>query len=88
MPLTEREKELTARYLLAHPEDIPVYLRQRRWEELAAVVEYAKQDAPQSLTHTDPALYRMLRQQVTEFRSRGWDSLNLSQLRLLAQRAR
>ena len=63
---------------------VPVYLKQRRWEELAALVELADNDAPRSLTHTDPALYRMLRQQITEFRLRGWSCLNLQKLKELA----
>jgi hypothetical protein len=85
MPLTSRQRELTARHLLAHLEQIPVYLKQQKWEELAAVVEFAQKDAPQSLTHTDPALYRMLRQQITDFRLRGWSCLNLKKLQELAE---
>jgi len=84
MPLTARQRELTARHLLAHPEQIPVQLKQRRWQELAALVEFAEKDAPPSLTHTDPALYRMLRQQITEFRLRGWSCLDLKKLQELA----
>ena len=84
MALTFRQRELTARHLLAHPEQIAVYLKQRRWEELAALVEFAENDAPRSMTHTDPALYRMLRQQITEFRLRGWSCLNLKKLKELA----
>ena len=84
MPLTARQKELTARGLLARPDQIPVYLKQRRWEDLAALVEFAEKDAPRSLTQTDPALYRLLRQQITEFRLRGWSCLNLHKLRELA----
>jgi hypothetical protein len=84
MALTFRQRELTARHLLAHPEQIAVYLKQRRWEELAALVEFAENDAPRSVTHTDPALYRMLRQQITEFRLRGWSCLNLKKLKELA----
>ena len=84
MPLTARQRELAARHLLAHLEEIPVYLKNRQWEELAAVVEFAEKDAPSSLTHTDPALYRMLRQQITEFRLRGWSCLSLKKLRALA----
>ena len=84
MRLTARQRELTARYLLAHPEQIPVYLKQRRWEELAALVEFADNDAPLSLAHTDPALYQVLRQQITEFRLRGWSCLNLQKLKELA----
>jgi hypothetical protein len=80
MPLTARQRELTARYLLSHPEEVAVYLKQRRWEELASVVEFASKDAPFSLIHTDPALYRLLREQITEFRLRGWSCLNLDKL--------
>jgi hypothetical protein len=85
MPLTARQCELTARHLLAHPEQIPVQLKQRRWQELAALVEFAEKDAPRSLTHTDPALYRMLRQQITEFRLRRWSCLDLKKLKELAE---
>jgi hypothetical protein len=49
-----------------------------------ALVEFAEKDAPRSLTHTDPALYRMLRQQITEFRLRGWSCLDLKKLKELA----
>ena len=87
MPLTARQSELTARHLLAHPEQIPVYLKQRRWDELAALVEFAERDAPKSLTHTDPALYRTLREQITEFRLRGWSCLSLEKLKELAEAA-
>ena len=79
-----RQRELTARYLLAHPDQIPVFLKQRKWAELAALVEYAAHDAPLSLVYTDPALYRLLRQQITEFRLRGWCCLSLKKLQELA----
>ena len=87
MALTARQRELTARHLLAHLEQIPVYLKQQRWEELAALVEFAEKDAPRSLTHTDSALYRTLRQQITEFRLRGWSCLNLKKLNELAEQS-
>jgi hypothetical protein len=84
MSLTARQRELAARHLLAHPEQIPVYLKERRWEQLAALVEFAQKDALPSLIHTDPALYRVLRQQITEFRLRGWSCLSLKKLKELA----
>jgi hypothetical protein len=84
MPLSPREKELTARHLLAHPEEIPVWLKDRKWRELAALVEFAGHDASPSLAQTDPALYRLLRRQITEFHLRGWSCLNLASLRKLA----
>lgn len=85
MPLTARQRELTARHLLAHPDEVPVYLKQRQWEEVAALVEFAARDAPLSLAHTDPALYRLLRQQITDFRLRGWSCLSLKALQHLAE---
>ena len=84
MSLPARQRELMARHSLAHAEQIPVCLKERRWEELAALVEFAEKDAPRSLTHTDPALYRMLREQITEFRLRGWTCLDLGKLKELA----
>lgn len=86
MPLTARQRELAARHLLAHPEQIPVRLKQRKWDELAALVDFAAKDAPPDLAQTDPALYRFLRQQITEFRIRGWSCLSLRTLQKLAER--
>ena len=84
MPMTPRQKELVARHLLAHQTEIPMYLKERRWQELAALVEFANNDAPQSLIPTDPALYETLRQQITKYRLCGWSCLNLKRLRELA----
>ncbi len=63
-------------------------LRQRRWGELAVLAQFARDDAPSSLVHTDPALYRMLRQQITEFRLRGWSCLDVEALQRLDAGAR
>ncbi len=57
-----------------------VYLKERRWEQLAALVEFAEKDALPSLIHTDPALYRVLRQPITEFPLRGWSGRRLPYL--------
>ena len=73
-----------ARHLLAHQAEIPSYLKARRWEELAALGEFAKKDAPEELIPTDPALYQTLRQQITRFRLTGWSYLSLNRLRELA----
>ena len=78
--MTHRQREIAARHLLSHPEEIPIRLNQRKWEELSALVEFAAKDAPVSLAHTDPALYRLLRQQITEFHLRGWSCLSLKKL--------
>lgn len=82
--MTAREEELVARHLLAHPEEVDVYLKQRRWAEVAALVRYARRDVPVELAATDPALFRTLREQVTRFFLRGGDVL--SPEKLLAQR--
>jgi hypothetical protein len=84
MALNARERELAARYLLAHPEQIPISLKERKWRGLAALVEFAERDAPPSTAHADPALYRLLRRQITEYHLRGWSCLNLKKLRELA----
>lgn len=82
--MTAREAELAARFLLANLDQIPVYIRERRWRELVAVVRFAEKDAPLSLIGTDNAQYRFLWAQITEFRIRGWRRLNLAKLEELA----
>lgn len=78
--MTAREEELVARHLLAHPEEVDVYLKQRRWAEVAALVRYARRDVPVELAATDPALFRTLREQITRFFLRGGDVLSLEKL--------
>jgi hypothetical protein len=82
--MTPREEELTARHLLEHPDQLGVYLKDRRWAELAALVRYVKQDVPHELAMTDPALYKTLREAVTRFYLRGGGGLNLHKLEELA----
>ena len=78
--MTAREEELVARHLLAHPEEVDVYLKQRRWVEVAALVRYARRDVPVELAATDPALFRTLREQITRFFLRGGDVLSPEKL--------
>lgn len=82
--MTAREEELTARHLLEHPEELGIYLKEKRWAEVAAVVRYARRDVPPDLAATDPALYRTLREGVTRFFLRGGGALNLAKLEALA----
>jgi hypothetical protein len=84
--MTPRQRELAARYLLAHPDQIPVCLKERRWDELAALVEFADKDVPPDLAQTDPALYRVLRQQITDFHLRGWSCLSPAALQALVEK--
>lgn len=82
--MTAREAELTARALLADQAQIDVYLRQKRWAELAALVRFTQRDVPVQLAQTDPALYRQLREQITRFFLRGGDVFSLQKLEGLA----
>jgi hypothetical protein len=83
--MNAREEELTARDLLANPSQVDVYLRQKRWAELAALVRFVQRDVPVQLAQTDPALYRQLREQITRFFLRGGDVFSLKKLETLAR---
>jgi len=83
--MNAREDELIARALLADQSQIDVYLRQKRWGELAALVRFARRDAPAQLAQTDPALYRQLREQITRFFLRGGDTFSLKKLETQAR---
>ena len=82
--MNAREEELIARALLADQEQIDIYLAQKRWPELAALVRFARRDVPLQLAQTDPALYRQLREQITRFFLRGGDVFSLKRLEMLA----
>jgi hypothetical protein len=79
-----RERELVARHLLAHQEEIPGLIANRDWERLVCLAEFIANDVPRELAATDPALYRTLRSQVTELHIKGFGALNLEALRKLA----
>lgn len=83
--MNAREEELTARALLADQAQIDVSLREKRWPELAALVRFAQRDVPVQLAQTDPALYRLLREQITRFFLRGGDVFSLPKLEALAR---
>jgi len=44
--MISRQSELVARWLLSNPEQIPVRLHQKRWGELAALVDFVGKGAP------------------------------------------
>ncbi|MEO8354111.1 MAG: hypothetical protein ABI680_20475 [Chthoniobacteraceae bacterium] len=78
--MNPREEEITARALLADQDLIDIYLHQRRWAELAALVRYVQRDVPAALATTDPALYRQLCEQITHFHLRGGACFSLPDL--------
>ena len=86
--LAGREKHVTAIRLLLDMKEFSRALHQKRWSELAAAVEYAQHDAPESLAQTDPALYRALRAAITEYHLRGYSALDLVKIQALAQKAK
>ena len=79
-----RETEITAQTLLTRPDGIASALKERRWADVGAAVEFAEADLPKDLAITDPALYRTLREAITRFYLRGGGALNLEKLRRLA----
>ena len=82
--MTAREEELIARQLLARQELIDVYLKEKRWAEVAALVRFARREVPPALASTDPALYKTLRGQITRFFLNGGAVLSLARLEQLA----
>jgi len=83
-----RNDELTARQILAHPEQLGIALKERRWADVASLVAFVQeQNVFHDLAMTDAALYRTLRQQITRFYLRGGGTLNLKKLLQLADQA-
>jgi len=82
--MNAREEELTARHLLEHQEEIDICFKNKEWAKLAALVRYVQHDAPKSLIHTDPALYRHIRECITRFHLRGGGAFSLKKLEALA----
>ena len=81
IPVNGRKAEMNAIYLLTHPDQIGVYLAEKRFAEVADLADYVKRDVPLELAHTDPALFRTLRKAVTELHCRGYGALNGRALR-------
>ena len=80
-----RQDELTARQMLAHPEQLGHELKERHWGKVAALITFIHEfNSSHDLAMTDAALYRTLRQQITTFYLRGGGALNLNKLRELA----
>ena len=82
--MTARDEELIARSLLARQELIDVYLKEKRWAEIAALVRYSQREVPVALASTDPALYQTLREQLTRFFVNGGGVFSLARLEKLA----
>ena len=82
--MTAREEELIAREMLEKPELLARRLKERRWADVAALLRYVQHDVPPNLAMTDPALYRVLREGITQFHLRGGGALSLEKVEALA----
>jgi hypothetical protein len=82
--MTAREEELIAREMLEKPELLARRLKERRWADVAALLRYVQHDVPPNLAMTDPALYRALREGITQFYLRGGGALSLQKIEALA----
>ncbi len=80
-----RPDAVTIRHLLEDQDEIDICFKNKEWAKLAALVRYVQHDAPASLIHTDPALYRHLRDCITRFRLRGGDIFSLPRLEALSR---
>ena len=49
-----------------------MYLKEKRWAEVAALVRFARRDVPAALAMTDPARYRKLARLRAEIILRGY----------------
>ena len=82
--INSRDAEMIAVHLLTHPGEIGAYLHEQRWMELACLAEYIAADVPPALAGTDPALYRTLRNAVTEVTVMGFGNMDAAKLRKMA----
>ena len=77
-----------ARYLLAHQDEIAKCVEEKRWDDLIALAEFVRHDAPRRHINEDPVTFIYIRQQITEYYLRGWSSaLDLRHLREEARKA-
>ena len=79
--LSPREADLAARALILRAEQVPRFFVDGRFLELAALADYLEHDVPRQLAHTEPALYRSLRDGVTKLHLMGFGTLNAKVLR-------
>jgi hypothetical protein len=66
-----REREMNARWLAQHPEEVVALWHARDWAALIPYADAIAEDVPIALAMTDPALFRTLRKAYTEIHCRG-----------------
>ena len=83
--MLSRNSVIRSRELLLNPSELDAALYQRRWAELADVLEYVRRAQYHNLALTDPFIYRKIMQGVTEFYIQGYGEMNLQKLREAAR---
>ena len=83
--MLQRNSVIRSREMLLNPSELDATLYQRRWVELADVIEYVRSAEYHDLALTDPFIYRKIMQGVTEFYIQGYGEMNLQKLRKLAR---
>ena len=73
----DRRDEQAVYDLLFCQELIPKVLKQKDWKLIDLLTEYVRRDAPKILSKTDPALYKRIREAITEYHLRGWTHLHV-----------
>ena len=62
-----------------------MYLKEKRWAEVAALVRFARREVPPALASTDPTLCRTSREQITRFFINCGAVFSLTRLEQLAE---
>jgi hypothetical protein len=76
-----RDRDVLCRYLITHPDEVSNFVRDRRYKELADMVDFINDGIDAAYAMSDPYHFRQLCNGVTEFYLRGWGSLNAAKLR-------
>ena len=80
-----RESEIVATFLLKNPKQIAIYLKAKRFAEVACLADYMAKGVPLDLAKTDQALFRTLSKGVTEIHIMGYGNMDGNHLRRLAE---
>ena len=80
-----REQHLLVIEALCDLSKIAGYLKEQDWEAIRLISEYVKHDVPVELSKTDPALYKRLREAITNYHLAGWTKLHVPEKTLITR---
>jgi hypothetical protein len=81
-----RNRDVLCRYLITHPELVAQFVEERRYGELADLVDFINDGIDGAYALSDPYHFRQLCRGVAEFYCNGWGSLNAEKLRQAQER--